>query len=173
MEQHKIDLLSLPKETLVDIITMFSKNAIAIDGLWFTDVEQKFGLDTALEIDEWVWGRYGAIEAKRIKQMIKIDEEAIAGLSQALNFQIWSPGIGDYEFPEVTENKVVFNVTSCRPQRARVRDGRGEFPCKPVGAALFKEFAKVIDPRFKMKCLLSPPDPHPEDLWCSWEFSLE
>ena len=168
----KIDLMGLPKKTLVDLLKTYSKNSMTVDGLWFVNVEEKFGLDMAIEIDTRVWERYGATEAKRIKKVLDITEEGIPALVKALNFQIWVPGM-EYEFPEVTEKSVVFNVTDCTPQKARIRDKRGEFPCKPVGVALFKKFAETIDPRLKMKCLVCPPDQHPEDVWCSWKFQLE
>ena len=168
----KIDLMGLPKKTLVDLLKTYSKNSMTVDGLWFVNVEEKFGLDMAIEIDTRVWERYGATEAKRIKKVLDITEEGIPALVKALNFQIWLPGM-DYEFPEVTEKSAVFNVTDCTPQKARIRDKRGEFPCKPVGVALFKKFAETIDPRLNMKCLACPPDQHPEDVWCSWEFRLE
>jgi hypothetical protein len=30
----------------------------------------------------------------------------------------------------------------------------------------------VIDPRIATRCLACPPDPHPEEFWCAWEFYL-
>ena len=168
----KIDYSDLSKQTLVELIRMFSKNLLTIDGLWFINVEEKFGLDVAVEIDTMVWGRYGVTEARRIKKVMNITEDGIPAIANALNFQVWIHGM-EYEFHEVTEKSVVFNVTSCTPQKARVRDKRGEFPCKPVEVAFFKNFAETIDPRLKMSCLVCPPDNHPEDLWCSWKFQLE
>lgn len=34
-------LEGLPKETLIEIIKMYSKNWITVDGLWFGGVEEK------------------------------------------------------------------------------------------------------------------------------------
>lgn len=169
----KIDYFDLSEGTLIELIKMYSKNVITIDGLWFINIEERFDLDTAIDIDIKVWERYGVTEARRLKRVLNIGEGGgIPALVKALNFQIWVPGM-DYEFPEVTEKSVVFNVTDCTPQKARIRDKRGEFPCKPVGVALFKKFAETIDPRLNMKCLVCPPDSHPENVWCSWEFRLE
>lgn len=174
MKKHKIDILELSKETLAKIIEMYAGNALTLDGLWFTKVEENFGLDAAIEIDTKAWREYGMMEARRIKKVLEISETGTQALAKALNFQVWVRAIGmEYEFPEVSQNKLVLNVTDCRPQKARIRKGLGEFACKPVGIALFEEFAKVINPQFKMKCLVCPPDPHPPDLWCSWKFTLE
>jgi hypothetical protein len=32
--------------------------------------------------------------------------------------------------------------------------------------------ATVINPAAKVKCLVCPPDEHPEDVWCEWEFEI-
>ena len=45
---------SIPTEKLVELC---SRSAYTLDGLWFTLVEEKFGRDTALEIDVEVWRR--------------------------------------------------------------------------------------------------------------------
>jgi hypothetical protein len=31
---------------------------------------------------------------------------------------------------------------------------------------------QAIDPRIQTRCVACPPDPHGEDLWCAWEFTL-
>lgn len=169
----KVKLEDLPKEKLIEIINMFAGNALTIDGLWFAGVEEKFGLEEAIKIDTEVWRRYGSTEARRIKRAVGISGEDTKTLAKALNFQVWCRALGfEYEIPEVSEKKIIFNITDCRPQRVRIKTGKGEFACKPVGIALFEEFAREINPRFKLKCLVCPPDEHPDDLWCSWEFSL-
>ena len=33
-------------------------------------------------------------------------------------------------------------------------------------------FARTIDARIKTTCLVCPPDDHPEDVWCAWEFMI-
>ena len=168
-----LDLTKLSKEQLIEIIRMFGDNALTLDGLWFTGVEDKYSLDAAVEIDTLTWEKYGATEARRIKERMSIKEDGLDGLSQALNFQIWMWAKGfDYKI-ERDEGVLVFTITDCRPQKMRIKSGRGEFPCKPVGVALFAEFAKVFSKDIKTKCLVCPPDKHPEDVWCSWAFTTE
>jgi hypothetical protein len=157
----------------VKLIKLYSKSVITVDGLWFINLEEKYGLDLAIELDIQVWEEYGTIEARRLMTILNIAEGGgIPALVKALNFQIWVPDM-DYEFQEITKNKAIFNITDCTPQKLRLRDNREEFACKPVGVGLFKKFAHRIDPRLSMNCLVCPPDEHPDDLWCSWEFSLE
>lgn len=37
----------------------------------------------------------------------------------------------------------------------------------------YTEFAKVIDPRLQTRCIACPPDRHPDQFWCAWEFTLD
>jgi hypothetical protein len=45
--------------------------------------------------------------------------------------------------------------------------------CKEVGIVEYSEFARAIDPRIETPCVACPPDPHPDEYWCAWEFSIE
>ena len=47
-----------------------------------------------------------------------------------------------------------------------------ELACKPAGHAICEAAGKVINPSLEVKCLICPPDDHPEDVWCDWEFRL-
>jgi len=78
--------------------------------------------------------------------------------------------------PEVTvlsDERAVLCFTDCPPQKARLRDGRGEFPCKAVGLAYLNSYIEVIDSRIKLTCISCPPDTHPEEYWCQWQFDFQ
>lgn len=47
-------LIDMPKENLVDLLFMQIRNLWAVDGLYFLGIEEKFGTESATEIDREV-----------------------------------------------------------------------------------------------------------------------
>ena len=157
----------------MDYIEDISKNWLAIDGTWFQAVEKHYGLDKAIEIDVEQWERFTVIEAKRIMRRFNIAENGgIPALVEALKYRVYA-NINIQETIEITENRCVFRMNDCRVQSARKRRGLPDFPCKPVGLVEYGLFAKTIDPRIKTKCIACPPDAHPDEHFCAWEFTLK
>ena len=164
-----LDHSQIPRERLVEV---FSRSLTTIDGLWFLAVEQKYGFDVALELDVEVWRRLGLIQARRVVKNFAIKEDS--PIRAIINVLQVDPIMFVYK-PQVvalTDSKAVFRCADCPPQKARIRDGRGEFPCKAVGIALFNSYAEAVDPRIKVSCLACPPDAHPPQYWCEWQFEV-
>lgn len=161
---------SMSREDLIRYIEILSKNFMTLDGHWFLGVEEKFGLDAAIELDRQAWERYAVAEAKRIKDLLGIGEATLYDLERAVHLICFSPASGVRT--EILPGRLVMCVTKCRPQYARKRDGRGEFACKPVGLAHLSAFAKALNQDFETRCIYAPPDKHPEGEWCRWEFKI-
>ena len=49
-----------------ELVRLCSRSINTIDGLWFLAIEQKYGLDTALELDTEVWREATKINARRL-----------------------------------------------------------------------------------------------------------
>ena len=166
------ELKELTKEELIGLLSDASKNWLAHDGLWFRAVEDRFGLDVALELDKKVWTRFTVVEAQRIMKRLNIPPGGgIEALVQALKFRLYAR-INVQEITEMTEERCVFKMKRCQVQEARIRQGLPDFPCKSVGIVEYSLFAKTIDSRIHTRCLVCPPDPHPDDVFCAWEFTL-
>ncbi|MBS5737940.1 MAG: hypothetical protein KHW62_08035 [Clostridiales bacterium] len=81
-------LSSYTKEELINLIEIYSKNWLALDGVWFQSIERKFGMDEAMFHDREAWRRFTVIEAKRIKEFLGLgDNSGIEGLSKALRLR--------------------------------------------------------------------------------------
>ncbi len=168
-----VDLLyDLSKEELIKIIIDDSKNWLAHDGLWFQAVEKMYGLEAAIDADMKAWEGFTVIEAKRIMKRIGIEPGGgIPALVECLKHRLYAR-INEQESDEITENRAVFKMRDCRVQSARKRKGLPDFPCKKVGIVEYSGFAKTIDPRIKTRCIACPPDEHPDEYWCAWEFTI-
>ncbi len=95
----------------------------------------------------------------------------IPALLEALAHRLYAR-LNTQEATEVSDARAVFVMRDCRVQSARKRKGLPDFPCKSVGVVEYAEFARAIDPRIETRCIACPPDDHPEDRWCAWEFTL-
>jgi hypothetical protein len=163
------ELRKLSKETLIELIKMYSRNWHTCDGLWFSGVEDRYGTEKALEIDIRMWDISSRVEAQRIKQILQIpDHGGLDAVLKAINFMSWAAKCA-YRV-ERRPSGALLTVTSCPPQEARLKSGKGLFACRPTFETGFGNVASVIDPSVKVSCVFCPPGPHPADSWCQWEF---
>lgn len=167
------NLLSLSKETLIDMLEDSAKNWLAHDGLWFQAVERQYGMEKAIELDTEAWITFTQIEAKRIMRLHGIEPGGgIPALQKALQFRLYAR-INEQSLISSDEKSLRFEMNLCRVQSARARKGLDDFPCKSVGIAEYAYFAHTIDPRIRTTVISCPPDPHPPDYFCAWQFTLE
>jgi hypothetical protein len=162
----------LSKEQLIDLAKMYGRFALTLDGLWFLGVERRDGTNKAIELDEEVWRQFGKNEAKILKRFLSI--ETVKTYEEICRVYLLTPvysNLGGQA--EIRDGKCYLSVTDCHPQKARVKKGMGEFPCKPVGIAYFDGFLKELNPDIRYKCMVCPPDPHADKLWCQWEVWIE
>ena len=168
-----MEIADLSKEQLLVLLTDAAKRWLAHDGLWFQAVEGAHGLDEAIRLDAEAWARFTVIEAKRIKEFLELPEAGgLDALAQALKFRLYAL-VNKQETIRSDERTIVFRMNACRVQEARKRRGLPSFPCKSVGLVEYAWFAREIDPRIKTRCLACPPDEHPAQYWCAWEFTID
>jgi len=166
-------LNELSKEELIRILLDDAKNWLAHDGLWFQAVEARHGMEAAIAADRAAWEKFTVIEARRIMARLHIGPGGgIPALVECLKHRLYAR-LNLQEVLEVGEKRVVFRMVDCRVQSARKRKGLDDFPCKQVGLVEYAEFARTVDPRITTRCLACPPDQHPEEFWCAWEFTLQ
>ena len=166
-------LLSLSKDKLINMLEDQAKNWLAHDGLWFQAVERQYGMEKAIELDKEAWITFTQIEAKRIMRQHNLEAGGgIASLKKALQYRLYAR-INEQSLIEIDDKTLRFEMNDCRVQSARKRKGLNDFPCKPVGIAEYSYFAHTIDPRIRTTIISCPPDPHPEDFYCAWQFTLE
>ena len=165
----RLEPSQIPPEQLIGLC---SRTLYTLDGLWFTAMEEKYGFEATLELDIEVWQRLCQIEAKRVMETFAIREDN--PLRAVMSIIELDPLLAVFkpQVVELTDNKAVFRLTDCPPQKARERDGRPPLPCRELDTAIYQAYANAVDPRIKLKCLSCPPDPHPPEYWCEWQFEI-
>ena len=163
----------LPKDQLLKIIDAYAKAWQAMDGAYFLALEKKYGIDIAIEMDKEAWKTFSPIEANRIMREFDIPPNGgLKALEKALQFRVYAR-LNTQSMEWKNDRTLVFSMNACRVQVARNRKGLPDFPCKQVGEIEYSYFAETIDPRIKTRCIFCPPDEHPKDAYCRWEFTLE
>ena len=165
-------LMGMSKETLIELIEIYAKNWLALDGVWFQSIERKYGMEEAIFHDEEAWRRFTTIEAKRIKEFLKLPERAgLEGLAKALELRFYG-SINEYAL-DLHENRLVFSNVDCRVQTARKLKNMPFHPCKSVGILEYTGFAKEIDDRIHCRCLSCYPEITDENVCCAWAFTID
>jgi hypothetical protein len=167
-----VSLDDLSREELIELVEVYAKNWLAHDGCWFLAAEEKFDIETAIELDTQSWARFSPIEAKRIMQAFDITEGGgLEALECALTYRLYA-AVNRQESERIDGHTLRFRMVECRVQQARQRKGLAPFACKPVGAVEYAEFARAIDPRIETTPVHAPPD-EITNCFCEWEFRLK
>lgn len=172
IEDDKKRLMTMEKEKLIRLLLVHIRDVWTEDGLYYLGIENRFGTNIATEVDREVWAVMGKIEARRIKDTLGITDSSIKGLFNVLQYTDWWLDMEEKEF-ELEENRFRITNKKCRVHIARFKKGLGEFNCKQVRWGFLKNFVKEINPKIEVDCHFCPLDPHPDDAWCEWEFSLK
>lgn len=163
--------LELPPERLGELIRAFSLNWLATDGLWFQEVEARQGMLDAKRCNDSCWVWFAQFEAWSIKRRIRLSENpGLDGLKQALRLRMYA-AINRQTIVEGPDSISLYN-NDCRVQSARKDKGMEDYPCKSAGLQEYSNFASAIDERITTRCLACPPDGHPPEWFCGWEFRL-
>ena len=162
----------IPTKKFLDYFFLQVRNLWRVDGLYFLGIEKKFGTEAATEIDAGVWETMAEIEAKGLQRMFDVSENpdvaTIMSLLRKSNWALDQP----FKTVETSSKQAILGIDRCRTQEARLSKGLEEFPCKKVRFGYLKRFVETLNPDVKVKCMVCPPDKHPKDSWCKWEFTL-
>jgi hypothetical protein len=164
--------LENPESCLI-LLEDMAKRWLAHDGLWFQAIEKEYGMDAAIKMDAAAWEKFTVLEAERIKKLYRLPENGgIPVLKEALGLRLYAL-LNQQEIIDVDACKIIFRMNVCRVQAARRRKNLPDFPCKSVGLVEYSGFARTVDPRIQTRCIACPPDGHPEDYYCAWEFWIQ
>ena len=171
MQQANLD--KLPKEKLIELAKMYARNWQTLDGLWFGNVEAEYGLEAAIKIDLQNWEKQAVVEAKRIKEVLQLNEGGLTSVLTVLSFMSWQLVSPIFEYEEQSSERIVFYYPHCSVQEGRRKNNKQEFPCKTMKLLLMSSIARIAEPKAVVRCIACPPDSHPDDFWCKWEITMK
>jgi Family of unknown function (DUF6125) len=161
----------LSREDLIRLVRVYARNWLAHDGCWFLAAEERYDIETAMQLDAKSWERFAVAEARRIMKEFEIPpNNGLAALERALQFRLYA-AINCQQIETPNNNTMIFHMLECRVQQARQERGLPEFPCKSVGIVEFANFARTVDERICTRCITCPPD-LVRNSYCSWEFTI-
>ena len=167
-----MSLDDLSNDQLKELVRIYARNIIALDGVWFQSIEQENGMDAAIHHDRNAWRRFSEIEARRIKKFLQIpDRSGLDGLKKALALRFSALGNAKVEFICNT-NSLTYRVIDCRVQSARRSKNMPFHPCKSVGMIEHEHFAKAIDERIECTAISCFPEITDKSCACAWKFVL-
>lgn len=165
-------LIEKSDEELQEILSALSANWLAVDGVWFQNVEKNHDIFMAQRCNDTCWSRFSPLEAFHIKTLCGLPVKGgLEALEEALAHRLYA-NINEYVFERPDGQTLIYRMKQCRVQEARKRKGMADYPCKSGGIIEYTSFARTIDNAILMECLACPPDPHPEDWFCSWKFTM-
>ena len=140
-----------------------------VDAFWFINVENRYDLTTAEDLNAAVWAKVGKLAARDIKERFGITATGLRGVVQAMHYYPWY--LMDAFRIEDRGTELIVTSDNCPAQLGRFKHGLGEYACKEMHAQEFIHFCAVIDPKIRVECEFAPPDPHPEGQFCKWRIS--
>lgn len=166
-------LLDMPDDQKNALIEAVAKNWLVNDGVWFQTIEFDKGMNDAKRCNDSCWAQFSPYEASAIKRILGLSDDCgLEGLKKALNFRMYSV-INKQTIVDESPQSFVFQMNDCRVQSARKRRSLADYPCKSAGLVEYEYFAKAIDRRIQTRCIGCPPDDHPDQWYCAWQFYIE
>jgi len=167
-----LKLSDFSPDTLAELLKLYAKLYIALDGLWYLTVKERLGDKEALACDIQAWESTCKYEMARIKRQLKIRGNDVVALMKAFQLCPWCL-VMKFNIEIKNKNNALFTVTYCPTLDALEAEGKGREDeiCNIVDPRIMKAYASFFNPDIEVKCLKSPPRKS-KDICCQWEFSL-
>lgn len=163
-------LSKLSKEQLLEFIDMQQRNWWNLQNNYILYFDNTYGQEAAVRADAHCFPANAKVQMYRLQKLFGLKQDIPSLVDAMVLSTIWANG--DFEIYGATETSFRIKVTNCYQQVRRLEEGIGEFACKPAGIAICEAAARVIHPAAEVECLVCPPDKHPPDVWCDWEFRI-
>ena len=169
----ELDPEDFSSETLRDLLRLYSRLYMGLDGFWYLTVMEKFGNDAALDCDIKVWDRAGRYEMKNVTKQLNIQGNDAVAFMKALQLSPWYWTVKS-RVEIVDPNTAILTVTDCPTLNALEKEGSGRENeiCKIAEPIILRAYASFFNPDVEVTCLQSPPRESQDDIACKWQFKM-
>lgn len=169
---------NLSKKALIRLLNEFGRAYIAIDGFWFTLVENEFGIDKAMELDTAIWAKYiPPWTTPRFRKALDIPGNNVETLFKLMqNLPDATADLYEYTFDLKNPNHGIWTCIRCPGLSFFERKQRPEriMPvCHELEPASMRAYAALINPDMVVTPLKLPPRKSPDEISCQWEFKVD
>jgi hypothetical protein len=144
-------MIELSREQIAEF---WHRSYTSVDGLWFMKVEEKYGFDVALDIDDEVWKVLPKLQARMIKSMGGLGE-GIDGLFEGLTTKLSLEGFAFETERDADGTGFTITLGTCPWHDLMVKSGRealservGTLICNTENTVWASEFGEGI--RFEL-----------------------
>jgi hypothetical protein len=168
-----IELHDFSKDVLVELLKVYGRLYLAVDGFWYLSVKEKVNNDMALACDLWVWGKQCRNEVERITKLFNIQGKDVESFFKAFQLSPWIWNL-QYGMEVKNSNFGILTVIQCPTLEALEKEGEGREKtfCKDVEPVMFKMYVDCFNPQIGVNYLKLPPRNNKDEIACQWEFKL-
>ncbi len=161
-------------DTLADLLTLYSKLYLALDGFWYLTVKEKLGNEAALACDLEVLKKVANYEMVKVTELLNIGGSDVVAVMKAMQTTPWFRNT-EHEIEIENQNAAVLTITHCATLEALEKEGKGRENeiCRIVEPIVFKHYASFFNPNIEVRCPKSPPRKSKDEICCQWEFTLD
>ena len=169
----ELEFSDFSSRTLTELLALYCKLYMALDGFWYLTVKERVGNEEALACDIQTWGRHCKYEMTKITKQLNIRGDDVVAVMKDIQITPWLRQT-QFRIELKNHNNAMLTVTYCPTLDALEKEGEGrEYEiCHIVDRKAFKEYASFFNPDIAVKCLKLPPRKSKDEICCQWEFNL-
>lgn len=157
-------------EKLHEILALYQRMFLAIDGFWFLGVKERFGEDVALDIDLWAWEKYFRFEIKHLRDLFAIEGNDVEALFKLMQLSAWA-GNMRVEWDLRNPCRGFLRVLDCHTLNVLLREGKGRENrfCRVIEQKMFDIQTGCLNPEMSARPIQLPPETLGTGICCEWE----
>jgi len=140
-----------------DKIKLQEKELTALDGLWFVEVEKRWGYEAANQINLEVWRRCGEILVREMKKILQLKGGDLEEVKVLFGGLMELDGT-TFDFESPKDQRLMVRVYRCAWYENLKKAGRDTLhDCMAIDLAILPSWLKAIDPRLTFRFLKAIP----------------